>query len=213
MTKMTTTTHNNDDELAQMRSQMALLKQKLSQQNIVTEQLMRRVMHDTVRRILRESTLLIIVVLIATVFMTCRMASWGFPTLFVVLTDVMIAASVVMECVERWGMHSRALLSGDLTQASRKMARYVRLGRLSMRVSIPVLAVWFAWLALTIFRSQHDIGQATAMVIGAVVGGIVGGLIGGWAYKRNMRRATQVITQIDHLDHLQDTPEDNEEEK
>lgn len=217
MTTMTQQDNNNNDsnnytpqelaELTRMRSQLALLKSKLSHQNIVTEQLMRRVMRDTVRRMLRESTLTIIGVFIATVFLTGMMARMGFSTIFIVITDVMIAASVVMECVERWGMHSRNLLSGDLVQASRKMQRYKRLGRLSMRVGMPVVAVWFAWFAVSIFQSQPDVGEATAMAIGGVVGGIVGGIIGVWAYRRNMRRANQVIDQINQLQDIGDDQE------
>lgn len=195
---------NNTLELEQLRQQMSLLKDKLDQQEIVNDRLMRQTMTKKMSWIKKYiwfeiAILPPLLLLFVGIHYSMQLSWWLFAFLAVGLT-IDVVADYYINRIDK-----NELLSGNLVEAGRKLVRMKRLRSISFAISMPLVVVWFVWFLYELLSSSQTASSemARALATGGLVGGIIGGIIGFgvgiWLFMKMQRTNDDIIDQINAI--------------
>lgn len=187
-------------ELDAMRRQISLLKEKLDNESIINDKLMRSVMNTKVDKV--DSYLLKLLIILP---FTMALMYLDFAIMFPISTACLIATEIMLVCcgifiyLNKRLLASADLAGGNLVEECRKLVRFKKREIRYLYVSIPLLAVWMAWLT---YELQHCGEDPEAMVFlswGCVVGGIIGFCIGLYKFRSMIRNINEVVRQIEEI--------------
>lgn len=190
--------------LEEMRRQMAILQEKLHNETIVNDRLLRESMKHSYSSINRylvlESTILMPIIVFAFPFIALVFhLSWG-PVIAIIL---LCLASVVFDYKVNH-IKDEAFMGDNLIPTALRLQRAKRLSALQMLVSLPLTLLWFAWFIVDFFQSiNYDSEALTSAAWGGLTGGCIGlvcGLIFAiQLYHKQQKTRQQVIDQINDL--------------
>lgn len=193
-----------DNTLEEMRRQMAILQEKLDNETIVNERLLRESMkhnYSSINRYLSvEATILMPIIIIAFPALALIFhLSWG-PVIAVIL---LCLADVIFDYKVNH-IKDEAFMGDNLIPTALRLQRAKRLNVLQMMVSLPLMILWFAWFIIDFFQSiDYQDELLTASAYGGIVGGCIGlvcGLIFAiQLYRKQQKTRQQVIDQINDL--------------
>lgn len=193
-----------DNTLEEMRRQMAILQEKLDNETIVNERLLRESMkhnYSSINRYLSvEATILMPIIIIAFPALALIFhLSWG-PVIAVIL---LCLADVIFDYKVNH-IKDEAFMGDNLIPTALRLQRAKRLNVLQMMVSMPLMILWFAWFIIDFFQSiDYQDELLTASAYGGIVGGCIGlvcGLIFAiQLYRKQQKTRQQVIDQINDL--------------
>lgn len=193
-----------DNTLEEMRRQMAILQEKLDNETIVNERLLRESMkhnYSSINRYLSvEATILMPIIIIAFPALALIFhLSWG-PVIAVIL---LCLADVIFDYKVNH-IKDKAFMGDNLIPTALRLQRAKRLTVLQMMVSLPLMILWFAWFIIDFFQSiDYQDELLTASAYGGIVGGCIGlvcGLIFAiQLYRKQQKTRQQVIDQINDL--------------
>lgn len=193
-----------DNTLEEMRHQMAILQEKLHNETIVNERLLRESMkhnYSSINRYLSvEATILMPIIIIAFPALALIFhLSWG-PVIAVIL---LCLADVIFDYKVNH-IKDEAFMGDNLIPTALRLQRAKRLTVLQMMVSLPLMILWFAWFIIDFFQSiDYQDELLTASAYGGIVGGCIGlvcGLIFAiQLYRKQQKTRQQVIDQINDL--------------
>lgn len=193
-----------DNTLEEMRRQMAILQEKLDNETIVNERLLRESMkhnYSSINRYLSvEATILMPIIIIAFPALALIFhLSWG-PVIAVIL---LCLADVIFDYKVNH-IKDEAFMGDNLIPTVLRLQRAKRLTVLQMMVSLPLMILWFAWFIIDFFQSiDYQDELLTASAYGGIVGGCIGlvcGLIFAiQLYRKQQKTRQQVIDQINDL--------------
>lgn len=193
-----------DNTLEEMRRQMAILQEKLDNETIVNERLLRESMkhnYSSINRYLSvEATILMPIIIIAFPALALIFhLSWG-PVIAVIL---LCLADVIFDYKVNH-IKDEAFMGDNLIPTALRLQRAKRLTVLQMMVSLPLMILWFAWFIIDFFQSiDYQDELLTASAYGGIVGGCIGlvcGLIFAiQPYRKQQKTRQQVIDQINDL--------------
>ena len=169
-----------------MRQQLTTLKQKLNEQEIVNERLMRRSMRNTVSNITRRYY-----VLMALAILMVPYGYWVFVKLYNFSIAFWIATSIFM------------LICGGATfynsrEARKKVASAKKFDSDWLLIGIPAVILWLGWFCFESYQNVGDVNPSVFM-IGGIVGGVLGGIIGFTIHFKTQRQYQDIIDQIEDL--------------
>lgn len=176
-------------EADRLREELAVFKERLNRQTIISDRMLRESMHSKIMW-MRNINLyisiagVILMPLLAFVLICFTDISWG-P---VVLMSAMIVFEVVYNIVNTSGM--RGLATGDLLATSRRMLRFKRNEKLQMMIEVPLILLWFGW----VFYDSH-----TVFRLPTIIGGIGGLCISFVIFIKEMRCIDRIVRQIDEF--------------
>ena len=180
-------------ELDEMRSQINALKEKLEKQTIVNEEHIRRSMKSKMSDINKTVTVTIILGIFALVYCTWFFYSQSCSLAFVISTAVMLAICLGLTIGQK-------ITQGNLIDTAQTLSKIKTHYQNWHKIAIPVLVVWFAWL---MYEMTSVLGINSPMAIGfccgAAVGGIIGGVIGFRINRKIVRKACEILEQIEEL--------------
>ena len=190
--------------LEEMRRQMATLQEKLHNETIVNDRLLRESMKHSYSSINRylvlESTILMPIIVFAFPFIALVFhLSWG-PVIAIIL---LCLASVVFD-YKVSHIKDEAFMTDDLIPTALRLQRAKRLSALQMLVSLPLTLLWFAWFIVDFFQSiNYDSETLTSAAWGGLTGGCIGSVCGLifaiQLYHKQQKTRQQVIDQINDL--------------
>ena len=190
--------------LEEMRRQMAILQEKLDNETIVNERLLRESMkhnYSSINRYLSlESTIFLPILIIAfPIFAIVFHLSW-WPVIAVILLSVV---DVIFD-YKVSHIKDEAFMADDLVPTALRLQRAKRLSALQTMVSLPLIILWFAWFIIDFFQSiDYQDELLTASAYGGIVGGCIGlvcGLIFAIQLNRKQQKTWQrIIEQIQGL--------------
>jgi len=190
--------------LEEMRRQMAILQEKLHNETIVNDRLLRESMKHSYSSINRylvlESTILMPIIVFAFPFIALVFhLSWG-PVIAIIL---LCLASVVFD-YKVSHIKDEAFMTDDLIPTALRLQRAKRLSALQMLVSLPLTLLWFAWFIVDFFQSiNYDSETLTSAAWGGLTGGCIGSVCGLifaiQLYHKQQKTRQQVIDQINDL--------------
>ncbi|MBQ2210579.1 MAG: hypothetical protein II404_11545 [Prevotella sp.] len=190
---------NNDFDLENMRQQMTTLKNKLNQQEIVNDRLIRHSMKNTASNINRTYFWLI--------FLSVLMVPYGYWA-FVVLSHFSIAFWIgtslfMLVCggatfYNKRNLSDTKLMTNSLVDVCRHMARAKKFDADWLFFGIPGIILWLAWFFYEVYKQNNDL-ISHPMFWAGCVGGTIGAIIGFSIHFKTQRQYQEIIDQIEDL--------------
>lgn len=190
------TNNENNNELDVMRQQLEILKNKLNEQTIVNDKLIRKAMSRKMSWIMRyiwfELLFLIPLATVCFVFMKLVVPSisW-FPIIGIILlmlADVLLDFYVNRTSEKDWQ-------SENLVETGHRLVWMKRMRWWQLAISLPIAIALFAWY----FSGFTENEMLQSMIAGGIVGGIVGFCIGIYILIKMNHTNDELIQQIHDL--------------
>ena len=192
-----------DTQLEEMRQQMAVLKEKLEKQEIINDQLMRKTIGTKLRKLKVEQRRKIIFIILGLIYIPAILYYLLHTDLwFIIFTVGFFAGAGLYDTYYTWGINAEDLQNKRLLETRERIIVMKRMNARWLWFSIPFVFVWFALFVWQVYSHDSELyasSGATPLIIGAVVGGVIGGLIGMSKYKKQQRRASELIEEIEEL--------------
>lgn len=186
-----------NDELNEMRSQMAVLKEKLEKETIVNEKLLRDSMNTKAIIINRQAWISGVAALFV-IFIV--VSTWwefmGISKVFCIVTVVYMVFAAFMT----WWMHrdiNKETMSGDLLTVAKKAKELKDNYNRWIKFAIPVTILWAVWFFYEIWRTNEDKHAAIILITCGAVGGLIGAAIGWRMHKKVVNTCDDIVRQIE----------------
>ena len=191
-------------EFEEMRQQLGILKNKLDNQTLVNDKLIRQSMLNKMSFMKKYTWVSFLALLFIYYAYYEAREMFNLSWWFYGFTVIFMTFSV---CIDAYINHvtKKAFLNGDLIAASLQMQRMKKLRKKSLLYTLPLMTIWVSWLFIELYNgsSAANGGANTSLFYGAMVGGgiglIVGVAIAIWLYLRMQRINSDIISQIDEL--------------
>ena len=187
-------------ELEEMRSQINTLKEKLEKQTIVNEEHICRSMKSKMSDINKIVTATIIMGVFALVYCTWFFYSQGYSLAFVITTAIMLTVCLGLTIGQKLTLSWMDLSRKNLIDTAQTLSKVKTHYQNWYKIAIPVLVIWFAWVMYEMTNILGlDSSTAIGFCCGAAVGGIIGGIAGFRIDRKIVRKATEILDQIEEL--------------
>ena len=162
---------NESYELEEMRQQIALLKGKLTEQKIVSEQLLNKTMSNSIDRMKKVMTRQSILVVFALIY-----CPFGFYYIMGASASLTICVEIILLITGGLHLYANSLflskkgLSSDLINYDLKIQRFLKFNTLQFAVGMILVAIMFVWMIVE-FRDRLDY---IPIMISIAIGGTIG---------------------------------------
>jgi len=190
---------NENFDFENMRQQMTTLKNKLNQQEIVNDRLIRRSMKNTAGNINRKYT----IAMIAGLFMI-PYSYWvfiklsGFSVAFWLFTCGFMLICVGATYYNSRNISDSNLMTNNLLDVRRRMARAKKFDANWLFFGVPGVILFMGWFMYETYQVQGG-GTDNPFFWGGCIGGIIGAIIGFTVHFRTQRQYQDIIDQIEDL--------------
>lgn len=182
-----------------MRSQISILKDKLEKQNIVNERHIRNSMKSKMSDINRTVAGTIILGSLALPYCTWFFWSQDLSPVFVIATAIMLIICLALTILQQLRLRKLDFSEGALVETAVKLSEVRKHYSEWHRIAIPMIIVWFCWLMYEVISNMGTEPYVIGFCCGAFVGGIIGGILGFRVNRKVVRRATEILDQIEDL--------------
>lgn len=187
------------NEILEMREQLASLKKRLENQEIVNEKMIREAMSRKLSTIHRRAMALCVACIIGIPAVLSTTHNLGCSMVFACVTVALMLVGVVAQFLTHYRI-GRDTLSGDLITTYNEVSRMKRIYQRWHYFSMPLFVVWLGWGAYEIYTNvSHDESQLYAAIIGTAVGLVLGLIFGLRQHRENIRTAKEIMQQIEAL--------------
>ncbi|MBR4969107.1 MAG: hypothetical protein IKY57_03000 [Alistipes sp.] len=187
------------NEILEMREQLASLKKRLENQEIVNEKMIREAMSRKLSTIHRRAMALCVACIIGIPAVLFTTHNLGCSMVFAYVTVALILVGVVAQFLTHYRI-GRDTLSGDLITTYNEVARMKRIYQRWHYFSMPIFVAWLGWGAYEVYTNvTQDESQLYAAISGSVVGLVLGLIFGLRQHRQNLRTAKEIMQQIETL--------------
>lgn len=188
-----------DNTLNEMQQQMQLLKDKLSKQTIVNEQMMRNAFGRGIKD-LRSNYSVKTIAAIAGMLGCPSFYILGCSLYFVIFGELMMLIALVANiCANRL----IPKMDDEVLIAAQNLTRFKKINAEWIKYGIPVMVVWLGWLIVELFSGEEfTAGQAYAMIGGIAASLTVGMCIGLRIRREIMRGVDELMAQIKEMQNM-----------
>ncbi len=183
----------NDFELEDMRQQMAVLKQKLEQQEIVSEQLIRQSIREKVTRINQKYKLDYYIIPVVLFLMVISAINHYMPQPFVIATCIYIIVTSAYMIWAKLDLRNSHVMTENLLETQQKVALAKQRHRVFYKYDQVLLAVWLIW------ETIPKEGVSKLPFICAMIGLAGAILMGIRNYRKAQSRYQEILEQIEDL--------------
>ena len=192
--------NNNLQELEQMRSQVAEFKNRLEQQEIVSERLLKQAMSGHVSWIKKMSVWggvvdLALVPLVVYLLRSIVGVSW-LPIIAVCIGMVFEAFFNFWNVSTIRDMH---LAANDVINTQKRLRTYKRREKLYFYIIIPFLLLWLVWLLFDVYRGKDIPFPSTDRLIFDFTAIAILFAICFYVFYREMRSLNKAVKEIDEF--------------
>ena len=183
-------------ELTELREQVALLKEKLMRQQIISEQNIIAAAQKGISQLNKTGNKWGIFGIFAVVYCSWAFHRFGLSDGFVIGTAIMLAVCAAVTIYAHWGIRSIDVANGNLVDISQRLISFRKIYSNWHLFSVPALLVWCYFLYQD---AQHMLEYAEGFLIGGCVGGLIGAVIGLKAHFKVIRDTDKVLKNISEL--------------
>jgi uncharacterized membrane protein YfcA len=186
----------NNRELETMRAQIALLKEKLDKETIVSEKLLRDTMRHKARTINTNAWISVAASIFVIIWALAYIPKEGFSWWFAGATVLMMLVCDFFT----WKYHkdvNAKTMSGDLLTVAKVMKQLRDNYRKWLKYSIAMISVWFVWLSIEFCIQLNDWRLAVVVIVILIISLAIGGFIGLKMHNAVIRNAEEIIQQIE----------------
>lgn len=191
-------------EFEEMRQQLDILKNKLDNQTLINDKLIRQSMLNKMSFMKKYTWVSFLALLfIYYAYYEAREIfnlSWSFYGFTVIFVTFSVCFDAYINHVNK-----KDFLNGDLIAASLQMQRMKKLRKKSLLYGFFFTTIWVSWFVIELYnglgatKGGDHTSMFYGMLVGCVVGLIAGVAIGIWIYLRMQRINSDIIKQIDEL--------------
>ena len=173
-----------DKDFQEMRQQMDLLKEKLNQQEVVNNKLMRRTTETRLNRIsLNHRIKNIYLVLCIFIIPGLLVKIVGMPIWFALATVAMLAISLVYHAAFMEHISTDDLNRCSLKEIGEKAIRLKEQGARWLWIGIPMLIAWLITFVYVVLKQSDFETEGQYLLYGIAFGVIVGAALGFIIYR------------------------------
>ena len=188
------------NELEEMRSQISVLKEKLDKQTIVNEEHIRRSMKSKMSDINKTVTMTIALGVFALIYSTGFFHSQGCSIAFVAVTFVMLAVCLGLTIGQKITLGRIDFSEGNLIDTAQNLSKIRTHYQNWHKIAIPTIIIWVGWMMYEMINLLGlDDAMALGFCSGALVGCIIGGILGYRINLKIIRKATEILDQIEEI--------------
>ena len=190
---------NNAFELESMRQQMNTLKNKLNQQEILNDRVMRRSMRNEVNTITRRYYIIMAVGLFMVPY-----GYWSFVKLaglslfFWIVTSIFMLICVGATYYTCRKINDPNLMNRNLVEARKKVASAKKFEADWLFFGIPAVVLWLGWFLYEVYQI-HGGAIDNGFFWGGCIGGIIGAICGLSLNFKTQRQYQAIIDQIEDI--------------
>ena len=189
----------NDMELESMRQQLDTLKEKLNQQDILNDHIIRRSMKKDVNNITRHYYIIIAIGLLMVPYgYWCFVKLCGLSYFFWIVTSIFMLICVGATFYNSRKISDPELMSHSLVEARKKVASAKKFESNWLFFGIPAVILWISWFFYEIYQIQGG-DFNNGFFWGGCVGGIIGAVCGIKMHFKTQRQYQEVIDQIEEI--------------
>lgn len=182
-----------------MRLQMQTLKQKLSQQEIVNDLMMRRSMRNEVSKITRRyHAIMTLAILMVPYFYWVFVKLTGFSLAFWIGTSIFMLICAGATFYNTRKINDPELMSHSLVEARQKVASAKKFDANWKLFGIPAIILWFGWFVYEVYQLNNG-SLADGLFWGGCTGGVIGAICGFSIHLKTQRQYQDIINQIENL--------------
>ena len=190
---------NENFNLEEMRQQMTTLKNKLNQQEIVNDRLIRRSMRNEVSNINRRYNIIMAIgILMVPYGYWCFVKLAGLSIFFWIATSIFMLICAGATFYNSRKISDPELMSHSLVEARKKVASAKKFESNWLLFGIPAVILWMGWFFYEIYQIQGG-DFYNGFFLGGCIGGIIGAIIGIKIHLKTQRQYQDVIDQIEDL--------------
>ena len=190
---------NENFNLEEMRQQMTTLKNKLNQQEIVNDRLIRRSMRNEVSNINRRYNIIMAIgILMVPYGYWCFVKLVGLSIFFWIATSIFMLICAGATFYNSRKISDPGLMSHSLVEARKKVASAKKFESNWLLFGIPAVILWMGWFFYETYQIQGG-DFYNGFFLGGCVGGIIGAIIGIKIHLKTQRQYQDVIDQIEDL--------------
>ena len=190
---------NENFNLEEMRQQMTTLKNKLNQQEIVNDRLIRRSMRNEVNSINRRYNIIMAIgILMVPYGYWCFVKLVGLSIFFWIATSIFMLICAGATFYNSRKISNPELMSHSLVEARKKVASAKKFESNWLLFGIPAVILWMGWFFYETYQIQGG-DFYNGFFWGGCVGGIIGAIIGIKIHFKTQRQYQDVIDQIEDL--------------
>ena len=190
---------NNDFDLENMRQQMTKLKNKLNQQEIVNDRLMRRSMRNEVNTITRRYYIIMAVGLFMVPYgYWCFVKLCGLSLFFWIVTSIFMLVCAGATYYTLRKINDPNLMNRNLVEARRKVASAKKFEANWLFFGIPAVVLWLSWFLYETYQINGG-AYSNGFFWGGCIGGIIGAICGLSLNFKTQRQYQDIIDQIEDL--------------
>ena len=191
--------NNNDFDLENMRQQMTTLKNKLNQQEIINDRLMRRSMRNEVNTIARRYYVIMAVGLLMVPYgYWCFVKLGGLSISFWIVTSIFMLVCAGATYYTLRKINDPNMMNRNLVEARKKVASAKKFEANWLFFGIPAVVLWFAWFMYESYLVHGD-SLSSGFFWGGCIGGIIGAICGLSLNFKTQRQFQDIIDQIEDL--------------
>ena len=190
---------NENFNLEEMRQQMTTLKNKLNQQEIVNDRLIRRSMRNEVSNINRRYNIIMAIgILMVPYGYWCFVKLAGLSIFFWIATSIFMLICAGATFYNSRKISDPGLMSHSLVEARKKVASAKKFESNWLLFGIPAVILWMGWFFYETYQIQGG-DFYNGFFLGGCIGGIIGAIIGIKLHLKTQRQYQDVIDQIEDL--------------
>ena len=192
----------SDYELDMMRQQMATLKNKLDQQEIVNERLIQQSIGSQLRRMRFLKWRKLVIILLGMIYVP-GIVFWmlDLPLWFALVTLVFFGIAAVYDFYYMNGISENNMSRQQLLDTSNRLVKMKKMNARWLWFSIPFLIVWLTiFIYLVCMQGSMNEEEMKGFLYGCGGGLVIGAVLGTMVYLRQQRSAQNLIDQIKELE-------------
>ncbi len=184
------------NELNELREQIALLKDKLQRQQIISERAIAETAQKHIGKLNRSGVIYTLFGLFAVIYCSWAFHAFGFSDEFVIGTAILLVVNAVATIYTHLELRSVDVSRGNLVEIVQRLLRFRKIYSHWHLVDVPALLVWCYFLYKDAYRMLNN---PEGFLIAGIVGGTIGGIIGLWSHFKTLREADKALASIQEL--------------
>lgn len=189
-------------ELEEMRSQVAILKQKLDKQTIISDIHIRNSMIAKRSDMTRAIAATIVIGLISIPYSSYIFYKFGFSLYFIVASGLMVSICCGITIKQRCILKNLDFSQGNLLDVAEKLNKVRTHYHEWIKVAIPLILGWVTWLFYEGVKHMEPGPMQKGFFTGTIVGVLIGGVIGLLVNRKIVKKSTEILAQISELQSL-----------
>lgn len=183
-------------ELDELREQIALLKDKLREQELINERSIMLVTQKGINKLNRQGVIMTAFALFAVVYCSWAFHRFGFSDGFVIGTTIFLGVCALVTAYAHLKLRSIDVASGNLVEIASRLLKFRKIYSNWHFYTVPALLVWCYFLYKDAYRMLNN---PEGFLLAGIVGGTIGGAIGLWRHFKTLREADKAIANIKDL--------------